>query len=145
MDVATLPPNIYHRLMLANGALITVNSPLPGTESPNVWLIVFVPGETESVLFGEGEKDDENPPEGELRRTVPPKYHLLMHDSDSGDDGVQIHEIWADKVLLATRLSSQEAALEEFTALIKEELGSDVPVELGSFTKKPNGQTATQP
>jgi hypothetical protein len=145
MEIPSLPPNVYHRLMLVGGSMIMVNAPLPGGEEtdPKVLLIIFTPAKTDSsLLVGE---DEDAEPDGETRWTVPAKYHLLMREADGSlGDEVQIHEIWADKVLVASRLASRVSAIDEFEALIREELGADAPVDLKNLGTKPNGQqTAT--
>jgi len=148
MEISSLPSNVYHRLMLLNGAVFTANEPLPGAgkDAPKVFLIVFTPAKTDSSLLEADEEDkdekdgDAPPPDGETSWTVPAKYKILMREPD-GKIGelVQIHEVWADKVLLATRLTSKVAAVEEFTALLREELGDDATVDLQNLSR-PNGQ-----
>ena len=147
-----LPPNVFHRLMLVGGAVIAVGGPLPGggPTDPKVWLIVFTPAKTYSELLTgeEGEDDKGNPvpgePEGESRWTTPAKYMILMreHDNKLGED-VQVHEVWADKVLMASRLPSQSVAIEEFTTLLREELGDDAKVDLQNLSRPSNGQAST--
>lgn len=151
MEISSVPANVYYRLMLVGQSVITVNEPLPGGKpgEPKVWLIIFTPAKTDSTLLrseaegDDAEGDDAGEPDGETRWTVPAKYKILMREADNSlGDVVQVHEVWADKVLLATRIVSGEVALEEFTALIKEELGDDAQVDLQdlSSAKKTNGQ-----
>lgn len=133
-----LPPNVYHRLMLVGGPIIVVDQPLPGggPEDVKVWLIVYTPAKTDSTLLtGEDGESD-----GETRWTTPAKYHVLMREADGRlGEAVQVHEVWADKVLLATRMPSQKAAIEEFEALLREELGDEAKVDLQNMAR-PNGQ-----
>lgn len=143
MEITSLPPNVYHRLFLVGNAVIAVNSPLPGGKEtdPKVWLIVFTPARTDSeIVPGDEERGEVD---GETRWTYPAKYHVLMreHDGQLGDV-MQVHEVWADKVLVASRIASRDSAIDEFTALLKEELGDDAKVDLQDFSKRPNGQQA---
>jgi hypothetical protein len=140
MEISATPPNIFHRLMLVTGNIIMVGQPLPGggEKDPKVWLIGFTPTKTDSELLPGGEDE----PDGESRWTHPAKYKVLMREADGtlGDE-VQVHEVPADKVLLATRLTSKAVAIEEFTALIREELGEDAPVDVQGLVARPqNGQ-----
>jgi hypothetical protein len=139
MEISVIPPNIFHRLMLITGSMITVGEPLPGGKpaDPKVWLIIYTPAKTDSTLLEGGD----DAPDGETRWTVSAMYKVLMREADGklGDE-VQIHEIWADKVLVASRLAARATAIEEFTALIREETGDDATVDLQDLTKGSNGQ-----
>lgn len=140
MEISAIPANIYHRLMLVGGSIFVAGEALPGGKptDPKIWLIVFSPAKTDSTLLS----GDENTPDGETRDTVPAKYLILMREADGKlGDQVLIHEVWAEHVLIASRVTGQNEAIDEFTALIKEELGDDAKVDLQTLLKKPsNGQ-----
>lgn len=136
-----LPPNVYYQLLLPGNVVIAVNKPLPGTTEGEgkVWFIVFRPQFTTSEIVPgeEGETD------GEDQWTTPAKYFILMRDADgSVPKEMQIHEIFADKVLLTSRMPvDQLAACEEFNNLLNAEVEDDAKkIDLKEFLKRVNGQ-----
>lgn len=134
-----LPPNVFYRLCLPGGAIITANESLPGTgeDSGKVWFIVFAPQFTLSEIVTEGDA------EGENRYTTPAKYFVLMRAPDGSiPKEMEIHEVPFDKVLFATRMPvNQLLALEEFNALLNAEVEDDAKkIDLKELLKRGNGQ-----
>ena len=109
---------IYTLLILTNGQQIALGKPFLSSDQ-EVWLILFEPGITETATDSDADVD--------VAETTPPKYlvypkeaALALRGNDAKKD-VLVFEVFADKVLLATRSVTAGAVLSE----LKESMGGD--------------------
>lgn len=115
---------MYRRLTFAAGVHFDQGQPFPSKEpsadDPKIWLILFQPGF--EVASMEGDNED--------RYTTPAKYLIYMCKADgSMPDEVQVHEVWAEKVHMASRFASQDEAIEEIEDVLRSDIGEDADSE----------------
>lgn len=115
--MADQPNNVFQRLLVWDGGSpieFIAGEPLPGAgDKDAIWGIFFDPG---TVDTDEG-----------FATTEPARYLLFMASVRAAlvgqrpSDRVTVHEVLADKVLLATRVLDASDALEELESLLGKE------------------------
>lgn len=130
---------MYRRLVFAGGVHFDQGQPLPSPDpkptDPRVWLILFQSAYANSVVTSddveEGAKDDAPVgPSQEERWGTPAKYLIYMCEADGTlKDKVEVHEVWADKVHIASRFATQDEAIDEIEEVLRGDLGDEANAE----------------
>jgi hypothetical protein len=121
--MADQPNNVFQRLLVWDGGRpieFIAGEPLPGTnDKDSIWAIFFDPGTVDTDEAG-------------FATTEPARYLLFMESvraalvAQKPGERVTVHEVLADKVLLATRVLAASDALEELESLIGKETVGDM-------------------